>query len=158
MGLWLNVGYLRLAFDDALKSTARAGTTETAMFVALAALTASRDDEARWHAELAKELGFPPLFGHMPVIASLPAQRVESASGAAASSAQITEEPHTGSYDALLQKWQITRSVTRGSIDEAYGEVTRLLDGGRATGEIGSDWVDVVVAGDASLPPRPSLS
>lgn len=139
MGLWLNVGYLRRAFDDALQSHLLApARPETAMFVSLSALASSRDEEARWYVELANELGFPPFFGHMPVIAALIAHRQDSPAQAPA--VAFSTEPPVPGAPAVVEKWQLARCVMRGAIDEAYSFARRLLDDGGASGEVGGEW------------------
>ncbi len=140
MALWLNLGYLRRAFEDALQSHLLAPARPlTALFVALATLAASRNEEARWYVELANELGFPPTFGHLPLIRAVLAIRAGLATDAAAS-AHPADAALPGSTHALIEKWEMICHALRGDVDEAYACAGRLLDGARSVGEVGSEW------------------
>lgn len=141
IGLWLCVGCLKRAFDDALQAHLLApARPETALFVALAALASSRDEETRWYVELANELGFPPFFGHMPVIAAFLAERADSGAQAPVPSIPPASEHPPVGVPAVAEKWQLALLVMRGAIDEAYACARRLLDAARASGEVGGEW------------------
>ncbi len=140
MALWLNLGYLRLAFDDALQSHLLAPARPiTALIVALATVAASRNEEAGWYIDLVSELGFPPTFGHLPLIGALLAIRSGQSTDSAAS-VHPADVALAGSTPAIAEKWELIRHALRGAMDEAYACARRLLDGARSVGEVGSEW------------------
>ncbi len=135
MALWLSLGYLRRAFDDALQAHVLAPAQPVmASIVALTALAASRNDEARWYVELAYELDFPPTFGHVPITTALLTARTDQP-GDAGPPAKLP-----GSTEPLARKWEMTRHAMRGAMDDAYACARRMLDDARAAGVIGSEW------------------
>jgi TolB-like protein len=137
MGLWLNVGSLGRAFEDALQAHLTApARPETAMFVALAALAGSRDEEAGWYAELAHELGFPPAFGHMPVIRAL----LESRQGSRPQPGEASVLAATAVAPGAAEKWRFARLAMSGAVDDAYRLAAQLLATPGARGGRGEEW------------------
>ena len=104
---------------------------ETAFFVALAATVSGRDEECRWYADLALELGFPREFGHLPLIEATLARRQR---------ASATDAPAPdGRGPAWLQRWRLVDIARAVSLDAAYDYAESLLTRAFAhTG--GPDW------------------
>ena len=137
MGLWQSLGYLSRAREDALQAHRLApARPETALFVALAAAVSGRDEECRWYADLAVELGFPREFGHLPLIEATLARR-ERASG---TDAPAPDAPsHNGRGPAWLQRWRLVDIVRAGPLEAAFDYAESLLTQALAlTG--GPDW------------------
>ena len=97
MGLWQSLGYLSRAREDALQAHRLApARAETALFVALAAAVSGRDEECRWYADLAVELGFPREFGHLPPIEATLARRERTSATDAPASMAVAPHGFSG--------------------------------------------------------------
>ncbi|MGH8218817.1 MAG: winged helix-turn-helix domain-containing protein [Steroidobacteraceae bacterium] len=140
MGLWQSVGYLSRAREDALQAHRLApARPETAVFVALAAVLSGRDEECRWYTDLAAELGFPPTFGHMPLIEATLARREGRLSAESDAPAPAPAASAALPAPAWLQRWRLVDIARSGALDAAYDYAESLLTQA-LTQSGGPDW------------------